>query len=356
MNNIPKLNQKEDYTSSWKKNGERYGVSYVDFTKMMDYFNLSKLPDYENMAEPYISYIFMSRPSLNIVGTSDPWRTNKESDRFAAGNLKAMQTNTMTSAFTNDYYGVRMLRALSDNADNAWLPVVTNKAMSYSVGDMDLKTIDKGNTFFGHMIKYGKHSEDHKVAGSISIDFRNDRYLSIFKMVQLWMQYIYIISKTGAITPSVINQKNGILDYAGSLYYLVTRRDGRELVYWEKLVGVFPTHLPYSIFSSNDDMILSDKFSIDFSYGIRKDPCDPNILMDINVLSGDYYSDIETKFKTGAAHDRSGKPSTLKNEVNIHNSYEAPFVKGDIYATNPYITMAKVDGSIKYYLAFEKRR
>lgn len=340
----------QDYMKDIESKGIRYGKSYTDFDKMLSYFNLSKLPDYDNAAEPYIAYILMSRPSLNIKAPT--W--SGANDSTALANFSAFQQNSMSAAFANDAYGEAMLKQLSKCSPNVWMPIITTKAMTYSVGDVDLKTIEKGNTFYGHVIKYGKHSEDHKVSGTISIDFRNDRYLSIMKMMHLWMCYIYNVSKNDLIVPSLEDQMNGILDYAGSIYYLVTRRDGRELVYWEKLVGVFPTHLPFSIFSYNDNMIINDTVSIEFSYGIKNDPCDPNILMDINFLSGDNYGTITRKMQYGWKHTglKDG-PAVLSNEKYLNN-HETPFVLGDVYARKPYISVQKTNtGNLKYYLLWE---
>lgn len=319
---------------------ERFGWSYTDFDSMLDYYNLSRLPDYENGAEPYIAYIFMSKPMLNVA---TPQATRYVADEYASANYTAMRQNAMTAAFTNDRYGQKMLNAISAYSSSAWLPIITTKAMSYNVGDIELKTVDKGNTYFGHVLKYGKHSEDHKVSGTISIDFRNDRYLSILKLMYLWMAYIYNVSKNGSIQPTLINQMNGILDYPASIYYVVTRRDGREIVYWEKLVGIFPIKAPMSMFSSQDNYILEDKISIDFAYGIKSDPCDPSILMDINYLSGDSPGIIPAK----------GAGNSLVNEPKFT---ETPFVKGDVWATNPYVTFQKApDGTMKYYLKWENR-
>lgn len=319
----------------------RYGRSYTDFDKTVDYFNLSRLPDYSNMAEPYISYILMSRPSLNIASNT---MTGANIDPNSTANLSNLKQNAMTSAFTNDEYGMKLLLSLSELSDNPWLPIITTKAMNYSVNDVELKTIDKGATYYGHVIKYGKHSEDHKVSGTLSIDFRNDRYLSILKMIYLWMCYIYQVSKNGSIQPKLIYQRNAVLDYAASIYYIVTRRDGRELVYWDKTVGVFPIRCPMSIFSSQDSMILEDKITIEFAYGIKSDPCDPAILMDINYLSGDSYSNILNKTQNGAK----------LNDQKYLNNKEVPFVMGDVFAKNPYIQMKKTSaGRLKYYLQWE---
>ncbi len=346
-----------DYMADAEKFNQRLGFSYVDFDKMLAYFNISRLPDYENAAEPYLSYIFMSRPSLYVADSSIAG-----ADSQALANLTALKNNAMASAFSNDKYGDAILKRLSEYSSNPWLPLFTTKAMSYAVSDFELKTVEKGNTYFGHVIKYGKHSEEHKAANTISIDFRNDRYLSIIKMVYLWMVYIYQVSKNGSIVPSDESQQNGILDYAGSIYYLVTRRNGSELVYWEKLVGVFPIRCPFSIFSSNDSVILEDKVSIDFQYCIKADPCDPSILMDINYLSGDSITTINNKTRLGHySHQRpmgeGAQYEQLQHILSAErfiNNKETPFVKGDVFAVRPYITVQKdSQGRLKYYLQWE---
>lgn len=337
------------YMDDIESRKERIGWSYTDFDSTLNYYNLSRLPDYENGAEPYLAYIFMSKPMLNVLVPNRGRSIG--ADENASANYYAMQQNAMSAAFTSDSYGQNMLNAISAYSSNAWLPIITTKAMSYNVGDVELKTVDKGNTYFGHVLKYGKHSEDHKISSTISIDFRNDRYLSILKLMYLWMTYIYNVSKNGSIEPSQINQMNAILDYPVSIYYLVTRRDGRELVYWEKLVGVFPIKAPFSIFSSSDNFIVEDKISVDFAYGIKSDPCDPSILMDINFLSGDGYGTITSK-SMAPVYQKSGA-SVLRNEP-VFN--ERPFVKGDVWATNPYISFKRAnDGTMKYYLRWENR-
>lgn len=316
---------------------QRLGYSRTTFDNKINYFNISMLPDYENAAEPYFAFILMTRPSL---------RTSY------APNLEALQTHPMTATYTSDYYGKKLLNSISDQSSNVWIPLITTQAKNYSVNDTEIKTIEKGATFYGHSVKYGKHTEEHKQSNTISIDFRNDRFLSILKMMQIWMGYIHIVSKTDMIEPLPVYQKTGILDYAGSIYYLVTRRDMRELVYWEKLTGVFPLKAPYSIFNYNDSPILEDNVSIEFSYGMRSDPNDPNVLLDINALTGVPLSEqhntiVETSEVTGQAGGY--KLNTLKDEM-VH--YEAPFVKGDIYASHPYVTVRKdaATGTIKYFL------
>lgn len=279
--------------------GKPYGKSDMTFSKLISRFNLSRLPDYDNATEPYISYIFFSRPSINL----------------SSNNISSMRSHTKTSALINDAQGYELMRSLSDSSNNVWLPLLTTRAMSYSVSDVNMRTVDKISTYYGHTIKYGVFSEEHKIGRTFSIDFRNDRFLSVLKLCHLWSTYYSEVSKTAAFVPLEAYQKNAILDYPGSIYYLVTKRNGRELVYWEKWTGIFPLNVPFNIFSSNDNFILEDRFSIEFYGSIRSDPYDPSVLMDINFLSGLSSSAIETQSKNG-----------VSNEV-FQNSTTLPFVR-----------------------------
>ena len=337
----------------FKSSKERIGYSYATLDQLLNYYNISRMPDVDNSAEPYIAYILMSRPDLNITsGGGGIWGKNTGTETSRA-NLETIKNMAMTSAYANDKHGELMMHQLSRANNNIWLPIITTRAKNYNVTDAELKYYDKGLTFYGHKITYGKHSEDYKVGGTISIEFRNDRYLSIMKMMQIWMSYIYNVSKNDYIVPDENYQRNAILDYAGSIYYLVCRRDGRELVYWEKLVGVFPTRVPYSIFSTSDQMIMEDTLSIDFAYSIRSDPCDPSVLIDINFLSGDQFATIQNKTMYGYSSMINGA-SNLENEQWINNK-ETPFVKGDVWATNPYIVRQNDNGNLKYYLTWENK-
>lgn len=316
-----------NYISDFKTDGVRFGYSYTTFDQLLHKYNLSKLPDYDNATEPYLSYIVMTRPDITLSDT----------------NLASLKSNSMTAAFMNDPESLELFKLLTDKNKSMFIPLVTTRAKSYNVSDIELKLTEKGGTFFGHLIKYAKHSEEHKISNTITIDFRNDRFLSILKMCYLWCCYMYHISKNDSLSPKDYYMKNGIIDYAGSIYYLVTRRDGRELVYWEKLVGVFPIKVPFSIFTHNENMILEDTVSIDFAYGIKADPCDPAILVDINTLHGLGGSGTEA-LMTNSNHS---------SRVQINN-YEEPFVTGDVFASKPYIHAVNRSGNLRYYLDWLK--
>ena len=82
--------------------GERIGYSYATIENSLKYFNISRLPDVDNSTEPYIAYILMSRPDLNITsGKGGIWGKNIGTETSQA-NYEMMQNMAMTAAY-NDY-------------------------------------------------------------------------------------------------------------------------------------------------------------------------------------------------------------------------------------------------------------
>lgn len=247
-----------------------FGYSTQTTIDQMMYFDPYRLPDLETAPEGLIGHLFMSRPSLNLSGS----------------NIDFLRTNTKTAIFFNDPVARAAMESLSTRSKSRWIPLIYKKAKSYNVNDMEIKSIEKGGTYFGHTMRYGIHSEESKYGGTFSIDFRNDKDHSILWMMYFWMTYIHLVSSERNFTPDRTHMVNGVLDYAASLYYLVTDRTGKKIVYFEKLLGVFPVKSPMSIFSWNDDIFTKDEISIEFNFAFRSDPMDYDILVDFMFVSG----------------------------------------------------------------------
>lgn len=345
--NVVQAESTVDFDELTRSKNVRYGMPYATFDDLISFFDVSRLPDYIGMPMPLVGHIIFTRPSLYVDVSKQ--------DAVAGANYAAMLANPMSSAFSNDIYGKKLLNMLSEFSTNPYMPIFTTRATTYTVQDVSLKTVEKGQTFYGHVIKYGKHSEEHKIGGSITIDFRNDRYNSILKAVSLWASYIWIVSKNDSITPSNTSQKNGILDYCGSIYYFVTDMMMDRLYYWEKLTGVFPKVTPYSIFTYNDAPILEDKISVEFDYGVKSDPNDPDVLFDINVLSSPTYNQALKYFTGGATNEPiptfKGDPSRWKTLVRP-DSFERPFGLGNAFALRPIIQMQNKNGNVSYHLQY----
>lgn len=353
-----------DFDALAKQYNLQYGRSFADFNDLIDSFNLSRLPSYESVPMPFIGHIIMTRPSLYVWPTSSN-ETYSVSNNIAetpsmTKNFNAMRNHPKTSAFVNDAYGQKLVKMLSHNNGNCYMPLFTTRATSYSVNDVQLKSVEKGQTYYGHTIKYAHYNEEHKFGGSISIDFRNDYYFSVLKAIYIWMAYIDIVSRGEIIKPSYVSQMNGILDYCGSIYYLVTDMSMSKLQYWEKLTGVYPRSAPFSMFSYNDAPGLEDKLTIEFDYGMKSDPCDPNVLFDLNMLSSGSYTAAANYMRFGPSYNL--KDIDYRSAENAHHwsrsvradNFKGPFGLGDAFAAKPIIQSKKVGNTLNYYLHWMK--
>ena len=323
-----------------------YGMSFAGFDDYVSKFDVSRLPDYDGIAMPYVGHIIFIRPKLyvnvpSIITTNKAYTGSSLNEAPDPDkNFAAMAGSRMTAFYTRDKYGSSLLKSLCYNSPSGYIPMLTNRCMSYQTQAVNLKTVDKSTTFYGHTIKYAHYSEEHKLGGTMSIDFRNDGYWSVLKLIYLWMCYIYAVTKNDSVKPSMDDQRNMVLDYCGSIIYLVTDMTMGRLVHWEKLVGVFPKSAPFDLFTYEDAPRVEGRLSIEFEYGQRSDPNDLDVLYDLNYLTGasmmsrgnplglksatDY---AERYFRNGAGSIAQGRsagiagPSDLKTPWAFTNSY-----------------------------------
>ena len=336
-------------------NNIRYGRGYATFEELISNFDVSRMPEIAGAPMPYVGHIFFSRPSLNVrtnermSGAIDSTGANSNS---AINNFRALRANPITSAWINDGYGQKLMHSISAFSGSAWIPILTNRAMTYSVTDVNINPVEKGHTFFGHVLKYGFGNEDHKVSNSVQIDFRNDYYGSVMKLMTLWLSYISIISRDDSIQPSQTCSRNAILDYCGSIYYLVTRMDMSTLVYWEKLTGIFPKTLPFSVYSYDDAPWTVDKYSFEFEYGIRSDPCDPSVLFDMNVLTCGTLANATTAMQYGVMNSENGSLKNRASNYVVPGGFEGNYGRGNNFALGPVIHMIRNGNTAEYHLEY----
>ena len=325
----------------FEQNGVPLNYSRTTVEQMFGHFDILKLPDYENLeVRPHIGYIFISRPNLNIdtVNTTD-------TDN-GVNNYNVMLSAPRSAAFLRDPIGKYMAHSLSRYNSSMWLPIFTMRSNNYTVNDIQsVDATDIGKTFYGHSMPYASSNSTYKHGGSVTLEFFNDKYYSILWTCYLWMCYMYTVSYDDTIKPAIIDQHCGIIDYAASLYYLAVSIDNREILYWEKLIGLIPVMAPFSIFSWDGNPKLDNTVSIEFKYGMRSEPRDPSVLYQINALS----CDTQTMAKIAMEHgvEAIGGKEHLSLGGKYHNS---------VYAKAPIIHAKHIGDSMdtrfnwKYYL------
>lgn len=226
-------------------------------------------------------YIFMSRPDLNI---------------YDEKNLTALQMNSSTASRIGfrelikngtavDKENISMLQQ-NTGFPSPYMPIFTNFCKGYSPEDQVLDSYEKGETHHGMKVKYGKHAMHSRSSGTFTLTLTDSKFFPVYKALALWTDYIEMVFM-GDMTPKDTYIKNGILDYAVSMYYIVTKNDGTEIVYWEKLLGVFPKNRPDSAFATTKDQLTFPEYTVQFEYAMKSKSgvLDPVVLSDMNALS-----------------------------------------------------------------------
>lgn len=260
------------------------------------------------------SFVFMTRPDLSI-------RTYGEGGVVLKDDFKKHPFFTYVAGLP--YYGDLILGSLqgglASNYNSHFLPIITNTVKGYSPTDAELETAERGETFHGHKVIYGKHNFKHRTANSITLPFQDTRDLLLYLTVKVWMEYINGVS-IGWFSPNREYIHEPQLDYAVSLYYIATKEDMEEIVYWEKLVGVFPTSSPDSLFDYREgDYGKALEYNVTFAYSSRRvlDPVSLGELNYIYTIGGKRYSEADFKPNYNPTLDTHGVP----------------------YVTGPYITV-----------------
>lgn len=208
-------------------------------------------------------FIFMTKPDLNLF--------------TSGGEL----TNDIAKIPLFNYVnqlpvGRKILESLSFSTTKSiagstpWLSALSNYARSYPIqNEREIETVEVGKTFHDFSINYGHTSFKHMTSGNINIDFKDNRDMIVYWTLRLWCEYIHAVSY-GLASPKREYIYNAILDYAVALYYIVTDETMENILYWEKLTGLFPVKgadQTWAWESADDHVTLN--YSMEFKYSMR---------------------------------------------------------------------------------------
>mgnify|MGYP007069836232 CR=1 FL=1 len=287
-------------------------------------FNRFKLthPDY-HLTHSH-QHIFMTRPDLNIFGNgsySAPTATISASDDAAFFHEAVRRNRTLAMSLN---------ASMSGNHD--FIPIIHNTARSFDVQDESIETVEHGETLTGWKLVYAGNVVKSLTAGNFSISYVDDSKLSISYMHLIWLYYMNGV-KRGIFAPTDDHIRNAILDYAASLYYIVTDATDTNIIFWTKYWGVFPTNYPSSSFSMSDGRpIATPEVSIQYAYSFKKD-MDPVCLAEFNRNS------------------QAGGSWAYVKPYNENILHSAPTIVGPPFID---VSSAQEDGSVTYRLRFRE--
>lgn len=274
-----------------------------DQMQHLQMFNRFYLPEADLWTGGLRGHIFFTRPDCNIMDIDSESLPLREKLRGRSGFASFMDEDMDTVASIKNPVNKLVLMQLQHNTGHpsAFMPVFSNTFKGYTPEDQVLDTVEKGDTLHGIRLSYAKHSMNSRTSGTFTLSFKDTKDFPVYKTICVWTDYIEAVF-LGDHSPNEYYIKSGIVDYAVAMYYIVTRdyvgpeikqsegflnKGALEIVYWEKLLGVFPITRPDSSFATTVDQFTYPELSVQFKYSMKSKSSvlDPYILSELNQLS-----------------------------------------------------------------------
>lgn len=292
-------------------------------------YNRFKIPNPNEYLAKSFSHVFFTRPDCNLLTDKGKLTSNISDSQLY---LYAYNSSP------------ELLQALCHNGQNSlnknnhFMMFLSNQASSFSLSDEYINKDSYGKTWVGDKIAYGKHDVESKAAGDFNITYTDDKRLHVYQLHRLWVEYISKVY-TGIFNPKLEYQKNRIMDYASSVYYIMTDETGEEIIFWSKYYGVFPTTIPSNQYSWGKGNVLnSPDIEISYQFSFKED-YNPLTLLEFN---GD-----------ACVNTASGAQS-IKYEPTFDPTIGSC---GTTYVGTPFIqTVVDSRGNIHYKLRFMPRK
>jgi hypothetical protein len=240
----------------------------------MSAYNRFKLANYDDILSRGYMHIFFTRPDLNIFDGSSKnkkWITQCENDPFIQYIYKRNPS-------------ILDQLVLLNGSDHQFMMLLSNKATNFPLTDDGINAGTLGKSRNGYQVAYGRR-RDSELGSSLSISFRDTRNFDILNLHKIWLDYITNVYR-GKWTPKSEYIYQKILDYAVSVYVIVTAEDFETILFWSKYYGLFPISVPYSsiVWSGAGTTVQSPDLSISYRYSWKED-LNPAALAELNYNS-----------------------------------------------------------------------
>lgn len=232
-------------------------------------------------------YMFIVKPDLNIIDAAakDPYFANLLMTKPYI--LQALTHIDIVNA-PIAVNGASQIYPVDE--DNHFISFLSNRAMSFTLPDYQVAEYKLDQPFTNFSTSYAGNSNEIRTNQSVQIQFRETENLDITALFDAWIKYIDLVSY-GIVTPfydyntSAMYYGVPIIDYATSIYEIITKPDGTEIIYWAKMTGVFPTSIPHSNYQFTVEDRLDNGIEIQFSGGLPE-TLNPKIFSDFNYNAG----------------------------------------------------------------------
>lgn len=249
--------------------------------------------------------------------------------------------------------------------------LLSNRVTGLSVDPFVLSVNEStGKSVEGYTVTPGMHMESNQ-GGSLTVTFRDTKYLEIFEYFRLWMIYIYK-RKKGTFEPPYagydyandfpssfgeldakkmayyLHPYDRAIEYTCSMFDIVTNEANDRILYWMKYYGLYPTNLTVSGLNNENNGPLTSDMTVEVTFRYQyKAACTNKTLVEFNLNAG--ITDTVGKVTPGIKFNNSLGYINEANFTNIttsdndvkKNTKIPYFGAGGMFVGTPYIVLGK---------------
>lgn len=288
-------------------------------TKIQSLLDDNKLYNRDN--ESFYKYGRFSR--FGLLGAYDQLENAKEYLFFTKPNLHLYDNGALNSELSSEPYFVEMdknypyvMQSLQSSygstsylQNNPFIPILTNMVnSSLDIGSLTANEMDTPQTIYGTSMTYRKDSWSGDEDVSFSLEFKDTKYLEVYRLINTYDKYERLKS-VGLITPPDDNyRKQHCLHDVMGIYKFIVDADYEEIIYWAYICGAYFNSVPRDVINGlgGDNNHGSISFAVDFK-AFCVDDLDPQILSDFNTLAFSCSKNFENKKTLDIYNDDTGR-------------------------------------------------
>lgn len=285
--------------------------------------------------DSFLTFIFIVKPDLNMVQAinEDPFFAQLyDTDPNVIRNLTYCTQITDTD------------NAIPASTD--FISFLYDRTLSYQIPDFAVKNYTLEQPYTGYKTTYAGNSNESRSGWSCSMRFRENAKFQVTKLFEAWVRYMDLVSY-GSITPyreySTSKLLYGVneIDYATSVYEIITKPDATTILYMHKQTGLIPTGVPHSNWAYNYGSDPDREIDIQFDGGMPE-AMTPRIIADFNYNAGMYSVDSSTDLVQGVNPKYSGTSPARHARIGFESEYG-----GSTLVSGPYIAYNKTRREFK---------
>lgn len=254
----------------------------------LDAFNRYRLGFPGDEIDSLIKFVFIVKPDLNMrqAVAEDPYFAQlAKTHPYLISNLTYNPPSSVGTKSQTDF-----------------VPFLYDRTIMYQIPPTEIRSYTIAQPFTGFKVMYLGNGNDSKSGNHTQISFRENNRFDVTRYFEAWYRYIEMVS-FGTFAPyreyqcsRLLNGVNEV-DYATSVYELITKPDATTLVYWHKMTGLMPTGVPHDNWSYAGNVSTEDReITIEFVGGYPE-ALTPRILADFNYNAGMYEEDGEGMYQ-----------------------------------------------------------